>query len=76
MSFEYVQKIVADATESKLSEITIDSTMKDIVGWDSLGHLAIMNALARKFPQLEDDVRLQSLASVKEIVDLVDSLQP
>ncbi len=74
MSFEYVQKIVADATESKLSEVTIDSSMDDIVGWDSLGHLAIMNALASKFPQLEDDVRLQSLASVKEIVDLVDSL--
>jgi acyl carrier protein len=74
MSFEYVQKIVADATETKLSEITIDSSMDDIVGWDSLGHLAIMNALASKFPQLEDDVRLQSLASVKEIVDLVSSL--
>lgn len=74
MSFEYVQKIVADATETKLSEITIDSSMDNIVGWDSLGHLAIMNALASKFPQLEDDMRLQSLASVKEIVDLVNSL--
>jgi acyl carrier protein len=48
--------------------------MDDIVGWDSLGHLAIMNALASKYPQLEDDMRLQSLASVKEIVDLINSL--
>jgi acyl carrier protein len=74
MTFEFVKKIVADATETKPSEITIESSMDDIVGWDSLGHLAIMNALASKYPQLEDDMRLQSLASVKEIVDLINSL--
>ena len=74
MTFEFVKKIVADATETKPSEITIESSMDDIEGRDSLGHLAIMNALASKYPQLEDDMRLQSLASVKEIVDLINSL--
>lgn len=71
-NFKVIQKIVAEATESDLMEVTEQSTMEDIIGWDSLGHLAIMTAMSEKFKHLAEDVRLQNVRSVKELMDLVD----
>lgn len=71
-NFAVIQKIVAEATESDLMEVTEQSTIEDIVGWDSLGHLAIMTAMAENFKHLAEDVRLQNVRSVKELMDLAN----
>lgn len=65
-----VLKIVAEATENDVTQVTLASNQGNLVGWDSLAQLSIMSALSSQFPQLEDSEALPTVSSVAEIIEL------
>lgn len=71
-----VLNLICEALGSDPSEISIDSTSNDIDGWDSLGHLSILQELDLKYDNITERVpELASVSSLREIVDLVSSNQ-
>lgn len=73
---EEILKVVSNALEVDLSEISIESTSNDFAEWDSLGHLNLLNELDNNFNNITDRApELASVSSVKEIVDLITSNQ-
>ena len=73
---EEILKVVSNALEVDLSEISIESTSNDFAEWDSLGHLNLLNELDNNFNNITDRAsELESVSSVKEIVDLITSNQ-
>ena len=65
-------KIVEEATGADAGSVTLDTTSADIEGWDSLGHLTIISAINEHLgDDVEEDPRLASADSVKELVDIL-----
>ena len=67
---ERILKIVADATENDITQVTLASNQENLVGWDSLAQLSLMTALVAQFPELENNAELSRVASVAEIIDM------
>ena len=65
-------KIVEEATGADAGSVSLDTTAADIEGWDSLGHLTIISAISEHLgDDVEEDPRLASADSVKELVDIL-----
>lgn len=65
-------KIVEEATGADAGSVSLDTTSADIEGWDSLGHLTIISAISEHLgDDVEEDPRLASADSVKELVDIL-----
>ena len=64
-------KSIEDALGLQVNSIGIDDTVDTAGGWDSLGFLAILSALEKKFGNKVADIDdLARVQSVKEIVDI------
>ena len=65
-------KIVEEATGADAGSVSLDTTSADIEGWDSLGHLTIISAISEHLgDDVEEDPRLASADSVKELADIL-----
>jgi len=65
--------IITNALGVEDGVVNIDLKSSDIEQWDSLGHLAILSAIAQEFEgQYEDGQQLALSSSVREIFDYLN----
>lgn len=67
-----VKKIIAQATEEKIDKITYDTRSEDLMRWDSLAQIKILNLLEKNFDKKINTTKAASLKSVKEICEFLD----
>jgi acyl carrier protein len=68
------ERIILLMTDALMGEnVNVDSTVDNLAGWDSLGHLSILSALDEasggKINQISN---FNDVKSVKEIIDLCE----
>ena len=67
---------IAEALEVEAHQLNINTKSSDLEEWDSLGHISIMVFLDKSFNEVTERVTaLASAASVKEIADILSSLE-
>ena len=71
-TLEKVIEIVATTCEVDKSEVTENSTVGDFPAWDSMGHLAILNAVEEAFDISFEPEEMMELEDVKDIVAAVN----
>ena len=68
--------VIAKALDLKFSEISLESTANEIVEWDSLGHLSLLQQLDIKYDNISEKApELASVSTVREIVEAVKAHQ-
>ena len=67
-----VKKIIAQATEEKIDRITYDTSSEDLMRWDSLAQIKILDLLEKNFDKKINTTKAASLKSVKEICEFLD----
>ena len=67
--------IVAEALHCKPEELTADSSMYHTHGWDSFGHLAVIQALEQAFGISIDDASVERYTTMKAILELYETRQ-
>ena len=69
------ENIIFDILKSLFPEddITLNSTMKDTVGWDSLGHMRVIMSLREKFGFSLTPAEIAKVNSVKSIIEVIES---
>ena len=72
MNLNKLLEIISEATETEFKEININSSMDNLDGWDSLGHLLIIS----KLDEITDGKasEINTLADCKSVKDLIESL--
>ena len=76
VTLEQVLSTIARALEVGEGAIDINSRIGDIPEWDSLGHLAILQALDEAFGPVSSDVpELSDAESVRQILEAVSRYQ-
>lgn len=71
-ALEKIIEIVATTCEVDKSEVTENSTVGDFPAWDSMGHLAILNAVEEAFDISFEPEEMMELEDVKDIVEAVN----
>lgn len=73
MNLEDLIAVIANALDEEPSDLNIDSTSEDIMGWDSLGQLSILSGIDSKLNgRLGDNMgSLASKMSVRELFEAV-----
>ena len=71
-TLEKVIEIVASTCEVDKSEVTENSTVGDFPAWDSMGHLAILNAVEEAFDISFEPEEMMEMEDVKDIVEAVN----
>ena len=71
-TLEKIVEIVAATCEVDKSEVTESSTVGDFPAWDSMGHLAILNAVEEAFDISFEPEEMMELEDVKDIVAAVN----
>ena len=69
---EKIIEIVATTCEVDKSEVTENSTVGDFPAWDSMGHLAILNAIEEAFDISFEPEEMMELEDVSDIVKAVE----
>ena len=72
MTFEKVQKILAEQLELDADEITMDSNLVEDLGIDSLDFVDIVMSLEDEF---ETEVPEEDMAGIKTVGDIVKYLE-
>jgi acyl carrier protein len=72
---EKVIEIVATTCEVDKSEVTGESTVGDFPAWDSMGHLAILNAVEEAFDISFEPEEMMEMEDVNDIVKAVEEKQ-
>lgn len=69
------ENIILDILSSLFPEddITLNSTMKDTVGWDSLGHMRVIMSLREKLGSSLTPAEIAKVNSVKSIIEVIES---
>lgn len=73
LNLNLLLEIIAKSTESKLNEVNIDSSMDNLVGWDSLGHLSILSKIDTATKGKASDI--DTLADCRSVKDFIESLK-
>jgi acyl carrier protein len=68
-----VQRAFNDAFQIDPDRITLDTTPGDVDGWDSMGHLTLVNNLEGEFHISFDVDELMAMENVKEIVKIIET---
>ena len=63
-----VKKIISETLKIKLDLINLNSSMKNISQWDSLGHLNITLAMEK---ELKIQIPLEDLAKISSVKDWI-----
>ena len=64
-------KIVSKSLQVKLSKIKIDTKSEDLEEWDSLGQLAIISALDKKFKGKVNFSKISTSVKIKDIFNFL-----
>lgn len=64
-------KIVSTSLQVKLSKIKIDTKSEDLEEWDSLGQLAIISALDKKFKGKVNFSKISASVKIKDIFNFL-----
>lgn len=65
-------KLIADSLKISKKKLTINSKIKDIEEWDSLGHLSVFFAIDKKTKGAASKIKyLNETKSIKEIHELL-----
>ncbi|MBR3302720.1 MAG: acyl carrier protein [Bacteroidales bacterium] len=69
---EKVIEIVASTCEVEKSEVTQKSAVGDFPAWDSMGHLAILNAVEEAFQISFEPEEMMEIEDVSDIVKAIE----
>jgi len=72
MSFEKVKEIILDTTNCDEDKITIDASLKDDLGIDSLDAMELSMALEEAYSITIDEDALKDFDTVRKIVEYID----
>ena len=75
MTLAAVLDWIAEMFEEPKGSITASTPRADIAAWDSLGQLLLMSGLDQQFGIRLTQAELSSLASVQDIVDILEKHQ-
>lgn len=74
-TLEKVIEIVASTCEVEKNAVTADSAVGDFPAWDSMGHLAILNAVEEAFDISFEPEEMMEIEDVNDIVKAVEAKQ-
>ncbi len=72
-TFDRIKKIIIDHTDIEDNKITLDSSFSDDLGADSLDIVEVIMALEEQFEIEITDEEAQSLNTIKDAVDFVNT---
>ena len=73
MSFEKVKEIIVDTINCDEDMITMEASLKDDIGIDSLDAMELSMALEEEFSLTIEEEALANFVTVKDIVEYIDS---
>ena len=73
MVFEQVKKIIVDTLNCDEEEITLETSLADDLGADSLDAVELVMALEDEFDMKVEEEDYNKLTTVKAIVDYIES---
>jgi acyl carrier protein len=68
---ERIKAVFADVFQIDAANLPAGASPADVEGWDSFGHLALVEALQNEFRvkfELEDIARMDNLAAIEQIL--------
>ena len=74
-TLEKVIGIVAETCSVDRSEVNANSAVGDFPAWDSMGHLAILNAVEEAFDISFEPEEMMEIEDVNDIVKAVEAKQ-
>lgn len=66
-----VREAFSEAFEVEPRSVSMETSAKDIPGWDSVGHLSLATCLEQKFGITLDVDELMEMETVREIVRVI-----
>ncbi|MBE5937821.1 MAG: acyl carrier protein [Lachnospiraceae bacterium] len=72
MTFEKVKEIIVETISCDEDKITLDASLKDDLGIDSLDAMELSMALEENFSLTIDEEELQKFVTVRNIVEFLD----
>ena len=70
---EKVFDIIAKVCETEVINVTLESTIGDFPGWDSMGHLTILQQVEEEFDINFEPEEMMELEDANDIVKAVES---
>ena len=70
---EKVFEIIAKVCETEVTNVTLESTIGDFPGWDSMGHLTILQQVEEMFDINFEPEEMMELEDASDIVKAVES---
>lgn len=70
---EKVFEIIAKVCETEVANVTLESTIGDFPGWDSMGHLTILQQVEEEFDINFEPEEMMELEDASDIVKAVES---
>jgi len=71
--FEEIKSLMVEALNVSEDEVTLESSLKDDLGIDSLDAVELIMELEDKFDLKIEESQAQNFVSVKNIVDFIES---
>lgn len=71
---ETIIRIFSEIFEIPKEQINIETQRKDISGWDSVGHLALITSIEDELDITIPQQQWKNLDSISKIVELVDTI--
>lgn len=68
-----LKALIAEALKCEIKSITPNSGLGKHHKWDSLGHVAIMVALEKKYGIVVDDSNINQLSSFTDIINYLNA---
>lgn len=68
-----VFEIIAKVCETEVANVTLESTIGDFPGWDSMGHLTILQQVEEEFDINFEPEEMMELEDASDIVKAVES---
>lgn len=68
-----VFEIIAKVCETEVTNVTLESTIGDFPGWDSMGHLTILQQVEEEFDINFEPEEMMELEDASDIVKAVES---
>ena len=73
MTFDKVKEVIVDTINCAEEDVTLEATLKDTLGMDSLDAMEVSMALEEAFDLTIDEEALVKFVTVKDIVDFIDA---
>lgn len=73
MTFDKVKEVIVDTINCAEEDVTMEATLKDTLGMDSLDAMEVSMALEEAFNLTIDEEALVKFVTVKDIVDFIDA---